>query len=63
MRGIKFTGLNILLCVPTAMWIAQMEVWFPDRPFFQVCVPLYADGVCAPGRNPPPPSARLPPPL
>ena len=45
MRGIKFMGLNLLLCVPTAMWIAQIEVWLPAKPFSQVSVPLSADRV------------------
>eukprot|EP00668_Euglena_longa_P015123 GGOE01019174.1.p1 GENE.GGOE01019174.1~~GGOE01019174.1.p1 ORF type:complete len:287 (-),score=56.77 GGOE01019174.1:311-1171(-) len=36
-RSIKFMGLNIILAVPTAMWVGKLEEIFPNRPFFQTC--------------------------
>jgi len=36
-RGIKFMGINVLLAVPTTMWVSYMEHVFPGRPFFQTC--------------------------
>eukprot|EP00667_Euglena_gracilis_P012090 EG_transcript_12390 len=36
-RSVKFMGLNMILCVPTTMWVAKLEEVFPNRPFFQTC--------------------------